>query len=305
MRPRLLTEWRRVPIVATRTVKPPGWVAAGPSGLGSGYRGTGCRRHLLQGCPSGGCGQIDYDHSGNEQKRGSGIVTEQRSSSEFDLGELGELVNGKRLSRRSLLKGAAAMGAAAALGPIAAACGGDDTTTDASSSAPAAGTPEQGWRPDGRHRRRLVQGHGRPAHGLVRARHRDPVHHVRGPHRVGLRHEHDQLAGREHRAQRRRHGLAGQAARRGDVARRQARHGRRRRLLHGPHRRPEGPEGRLRRSHRRQGRRHQEGRRPDGRVPASRRRTSCLDRGPRRTQLPRSCRWASTRRTPSAADRSR
>ncbi len=71
-------------------------------------------------------------------------MTEQHSSSEFGLGELGELVNGKRLSRRSLLKGAAAMGAAAALGPIAAACGGGDTTTQASGSASAAGTPNKG-----------------------------------------------------------------------------------------------------------------------------------------------------------------
>ena len=71
-------------------------------------------------------------------------MTEQRSSSEFGLGELGELVNGKRLSRRSLLKGAAAMSAAAALGPIAAACGsGDDTSSTASPSA-AAGTPNKG-----------------------------------------------------------------------------------------------------------------------------------------------------------------
>jgi peptide/nickel transport system substrate-binding protein len=66
---------------------------------------------------------------------------EQRASSGFE--EIGELVNGKRLSRRSLLKGAAAMGAAAALGPIAAACGGDDATTDATGS-PAADTPNQG-----------------------------------------------------------------------------------------------------------------------------------------------------------------
>ena len=68
---------------------------------------------------------------------------DQRTSSGNEFGELGELVNGKRFSRRGLIKGAAAMGAAAALGPIAAACGGDDTTTDAASS-PAAGTPNKG-----------------------------------------------------------------------------------------------------------------------------------------------------------------
>ena len=68
---------------------------------------------------------------------------DQRGSSGLDLGELGELVNGKRISRRSLLKGAAAMGAAAALGPIASACGGSGST-DASSSAAASGTPNKG-----------------------------------------------------------------------------------------------------------------------------------------------------------------
>ena len=83
--------------------------------------------------------------SGNDQDSGDGIVTDknQRTSSGSEFGELGELVNGKRFSRRGLIKGAAAMGAAAALGPIAAACGGDDTTTDAASS-PAAGTPNKG-----------------------------------------------------------------------------------------------------------------------------------------------------------------
>ena len=77
---------------------------------------------------------------------GEGIVTDQdqRTSGGSGLGELGELINEKRLSRRSLLKGAAAMGAAAALGPIAAACGGGDTTTEASGSASAAGTPNKG-----------------------------------------------------------------------------------------------------------------------------------------------------------------
>lgn len=51
-------------------------------------------------------------------------------------------MNGRRFSRRSLIKGAAAMGAAAAVGPIAAACGGG--STDADSSAPASGTPNKG-----------------------------------------------------------------------------------------------------------------------------------------------------------------
>ena len=70
-------------------------------------------------------------------------MTEKQSSSGFDLGGLDELVNGKRFSRRSLIKGAAAMGAAAAIGPIAAACGSSGGTS-ASSSASAAGTPNKG-----------------------------------------------------------------------------------------------------------------------------------------------------------------
>ncbi len=69
---------------------------------------------------------------------------DQRSSSGYDFGELGELVNGKRISRRSLLKGAAAMGAVAALGPIASACGSGDSGTDASSSAAAEGSATKG-----------------------------------------------------------------------------------------------------------------------------------------------------------------
>ena len=71
-------------------------------------------------------------------------MTDQKSSSGFNLDGLGEFVNGKRISRRSLIKGAAAMGAAAAIGPIAAACGSSGTTTSASSSAAAAGTPNKG-----------------------------------------------------------------------------------------------------------------------------------------------------------------
>jgi len=67
-------------------------------------------------------------------------VTDKDQRDESGFVEIGELVTGKRFSRRSLLKGAAAMGAAAAIGPIAAACGSDDTATDASPSAAAGPT---------------------------------------------------------------------------------------------------------------------------------------------------------------------
>jgi peptide/nickel transport system substrate-binding protein len=66
---------------------------------------------------------------------------DRHTSSGFE--EIGELVSGRRFSRRGLLKGAAAMGAAAALGPIASACGGSDEP-DATGSSPAAGTPSKG-----------------------------------------------------------------------------------------------------------------------------------------------------------------
>jgi len=70
-------------------------------------------------------------------------VTEQDQQGQSGFGELDRLVNDTRFSRRSLLKGAAAMGAAAAIGPIAAACGSSGGTS-ASSSASAAGAPTKG-----------------------------------------------------------------------------------------------------------------------------------------------------------------
>jgi peptide/nickel transport system substrate-binding protein len=67
-----------------------------------------------------------------DQKRTPGNITD----------DLGEIVS-RRFSRRSLLKGAAAMGAAAAIGPIAAACGGGSSSDE--SSSPAAGvSPTKG-----------------------------------------------------------------------------------------------------------------------------------------------------------------
>ena len=71
-------------------------------------------------------------------------MTEKDQRGESGFVEIGELVSSKRFSRRSLLKGAAAMGAAAAIGPVAAACGSSGSTGTASSSASAAGTPKKG-----------------------------------------------------------------------------------------------------------------------------------------------------------------
>ena len=70
-------------------------------------------------------------------------MTDQKSSSGFKPEGPAELVDGKRFSRRSLLKGAAALGAVAAIAPVANACGGSSTGTASSSSSPS-GTPKKG-----------------------------------------------------------------------------------------------------------------------------------------------------------------
>jgi peptide/nickel transport system substrate-binding protein len=68
-------------------------------------------------------------------------VRDQEGGSSFEVGKLWEIANSKRVTRRTVLKGAAATGALAALGPIAAACGGSESDTAASPSATA---PKQG-----------------------------------------------------------------------------------------------------------------------------------------------------------------
>jgi peptide/nickel transport system substrate-binding protein len=70
-------------------------------------------------------------------------VTEKDQRGQSGFRELDELVNDKRFSRRSLIKGAAAMGAAAAIGPLAAACGSSGSTSDSSSPATGA-SPTKG-----------------------------------------------------------------------------------------------------------------------------------------------------------------
>ncbi len=68
---------------------------------------------------------------------------EQRDKSGFEIGEITDFVRGKRVTRRQILGGAAAVGGLAALGPFASACGSDSTSSSASPSA-AAGTPNKG-----------------------------------------------------------------------------------------------------------------------------------------------------------------
>jgi peptide/nickel transport system substrate-binding protein len=74
-------------------------------------------------------------------------VTQQDKNSGFEVGEIYEVVNDKRVTRRSLLKGAAAVGAVAAFGSVASACGSSDSGSEASPSASgsaAAGGPKKG-----------------------------------------------------------------------------------------------------------------------------------------------------------------
>jgi peptide/nickel transport system substrate-binding protein len=90
---------------------------------------------------------MEFDWSRTFRKRptqGAGIVTDKDRQTSSGFEEVGELFCSKRFSRRDLLKGAAAMGAAAAIGPVAAACGSSGSSSEATSSAPAAGTPNKG-----------------------------------------------------------------------------------------------------------------------------------------------------------------
>lgn len=74
-------------------------------------------------------------------------MSDQDKNPGFDVGEIYEVVNEKRLTRRDVLKGAAAVGAFAALGSVAAACGSSSSSSSASpatSGSAAAGTPKTG-----------------------------------------------------------------------------------------------------------------------------------------------------------------
>ena len=75
-------------------------------------------------------------------------MAQQDKNSGFEVGEIYEVVNNKRVTRRGLLKGAAALGGVAALGSVAAACGssssGGETASPAASGSAAAGTPKKG-----------------------------------------------------------------------------------------------------------------------------------------------------------------
>jgi peptide/nickel transport system substrate-binding protein len=71
-------------------------------------------------------------------------VGEQPDKSGFEIGEITDFVRGKRVTRRQILGGAAAIGGLAALGPLASACGSSDTSSSASPSASAAVGPKKG-----------------------------------------------------------------------------------------------------------------------------------------------------------------
>ena len=71
-------------------------------------------------------------------------MTEKDQRGQSGFGELDKLVNEKRFSRRSLLKGAAAMGAAAAIGPVAAACGSSSSSSSSTGSPVTSVSPNKG-----------------------------------------------------------------------------------------------------------------------------------------------------------------
>ncbi len=71
-------------------------------------------------------------------------MSDQQGKSESGFVEIGDLISEKRLTRRDVLKGAAALGAVAALGPLASACGGATTPADSASPSAAAGAKKGG-----------------------------------------------------------------------------------------------------------------------------------------------------------------
>jgi peptide/nickel transport system substrate-binding protein len=75
---------------------------------------------------------------------GDGIVSDKDKNSGFDVGEISEVLNEKRVTRRDVLKGAAAVGAVAAFGSVASACGSSSSESSASPSASAASGPKKG-----------------------------------------------------------------------------------------------------------------------------------------------------------------
>jgi peptide/nickel transport system substrate-binding protein len=75
---------------------------------------------------------------------GDGIVSDKDKNSGFDVGEIHDIVHEKRVTRRDVLKGAAAVGAVAAFGSVASACGSSSSESSASPSASAASGPKKG-----------------------------------------------------------------------------------------------------------------------------------------------------------------
>ena len=70
-------------------------------------------------------------------------MSDQQGKSDSGFVEIGELISQRSLTRRDILKGAAAIGAFGALGPLAAACGGSSSGSSASPTA-AGGEPKKG-----------------------------------------------------------------------------------------------------------------------------------------------------------------
>ena len=73
---------------------------------------------------------------------GDVIVSDQEGKAGFDLSKIDEVINSHKYTRRTVLKGAAAAGALAAVGPVLSACG--SSSPSSSSSSPAAAGPTKG-----------------------------------------------------------------------------------------------------------------------------------------------------------------
>ena len=74
---------------------------------------------------------------------GDGIVSDQEGKAGFDLSKIDEAINSHKYTRRTVLKGAVAAGALAAVGPVLSACGSSGSSSASGSPSAAAG-PKKG-----------------------------------------------------------------------------------------------------------------------------------------------------------------
>ena len=100
--------------------------------------------------------------------QGDDIVSDQQGKSESGFVEIGDLISEKRVTRRDVLKGAAAAGCGRGVGSARLRVRRQRRHAAAPPHRRAAAGAQEGRHPQRRHRRRLGQGHGRRADGRVR-----------------------------------------------------------------------------------------------------------------------------------------